>query len=155
MEVGMYPLWLYLHIMGAIVAFGFGFAVPVIGRMAAAEPQHASFFLRAGRRVSSTVIIPAALSMAVTGGLLVMTSGHGFAELWLDVAIVLYVIAIGLSLFVQRPAFDRVIELTSTPPGPGGPSPEIPMLAARGRRTGYVLALLVLVIVGLMVFKPF
>jgi hypothetical protein len=38
--------------------------------------------------------------------------------------------------------------------GPGGPDPQVPALAARARRIGYVLALLVLVIVALMVFKP-
>ena len=150
----MYQLWLYLHIMGAIIAFGFGFVAPVIGRMVAEEPQHARFFVRAGKRVSSTVIIPAALSMAVTGGLLIMTTNRSMGEIWLGTAILLYIIALGLSLFVQRPAFDRIIELTATPPGPGGPDPQVPVLAARARRIGYILALLVLVIVALMVFKP-
>ena len=30
---GMFQLWLFLHILGAIVAFGFGFYAPVYGAM--------------------------------------------------------------------------------------------------------------------------
>ena len=51
----MFQLMLFLHIVGAIIAFGFGFAVPVIGKMAAAEPQHANWFLRAGKRVDAAL----------------------------------------------------------------------------------------------------
>ena len=150
----MYTLWLFLHILGAIVAFGFGFAVPVIGRMLAAEPQHSNWWLRAGKRVSETIITPAALSMAVTGVLLIMTSSHSPKEIWLGAGIVLYIIAIGLSIFVQRPILIQMIALTATPPGPGGPNPAIPELARRARMVGYVLSLLVVVIVFLMVMKP-
>ncbi|MFN8623900.1 MAG: DUF2269 family protein [Chloroflexota bacterium] len=150
-----YLIWLYLHIMGAIIAFGFGFTVPVIGRMVAAEPMHGNWWLRASERVGRTIIIPTALSMIVTGGLLVMTSGHSFKELWLGVALVLYIIALVLSIFVQRPAVLKAIELTSTPPGPGGPNPEVPKLLARARGIGMLLGLLVVIIVFLMVFKPF
>ena len=31
----MFQLWLFLHILGAIVAFGFGFYAPIYGAMAA------------------------------------------------------------------------------------------------------------------------
>ncbi len=66
--------------------------------------------------------------MPVTGLLIVWAAGldvtkaRGFV-----VAIVLYVIALSFSWFVQRPATMRLVELTSTPPPPGatGPSPEL------------------------------
>ena len=37
---------LFLHIGGAIVAFGPTFAFPILGPMAGKEPQHANFALR-------------------------------------------------------------------------------------------------------------
>src|SRR4249920_1054588 len=116
----MFELWPFLHILGAIVAFGFGFYAPIYGAMLAREPQHGNWYLRASKRVSDVVIIPVALSMAVTGSLLVMSSGgvERFSELWLSVAITLYVVALLVVFLLQRPAIGKVIALTSTPPGP-------------------------------------
>ena len=149
-----FRLFLFLHVLGAIVAFGFGFAAPVIGKMAAAQLQHAPFFIRAVKRVSETVIIPAALSMAVTGILLIATGSRSPQEAWLALSIVIYVVALGLVFLVQRPLFLELIELTSSPPGPGGPNPRIPLLARRLRNLGLVLTGLVTVIVFLMTVKP-
>ncbi len=38
----MYDLWLFLHVLGAIVAFGFGFYAPVFGAAAAGNPSTAT-----------------------------------------------------------------------------------------------------------------
>ena len=151
----MYPLFLFLHILGAVIAFGFGFTTPVIGRMLALEPQHGNWFLRAGKRVGDTILIPASLSMAVTGVLLIMTSSRSPKEPWLALAIVIYIVAILTVLFVQRPTFIKLIALTSTPPGPTGPDPLVPVLLKRTRMVGFGLSAAVVVIIFLMVFKPF
>lgn len=150
----MFQLFLFLHVVGAIIAFGFGFAVPVIGKMAAAEPQHGNFFLRAGKRVGDTILLPASLSMAVTGAGLIYFGISSPKELWLGIAIAIYIVAILAVLLIQRPTLTRVIALTSTPPGPQGPDPQIPLLLKRARMTGLALSGAVLVIVFLMVFKP-
>lgn len=150
----MFQLMLYLHIMGAIIAFGFGFAVPVIGRMAGKEPQHGNFFLRAGSRVGDTILLPASLSMAITGAGLIYYGAHTPREMWLSIAMGIYVVAILVVLFVQRPTFKKLIALTSTPPGPTGPDPQVPVLLKRTRIVGLGLSGAVLVIVYLMVFKP-
>lgn len=152
--LALFQLMLFLHIMGAIIAFGFGFTVPVIGRLAGAEPQHGNFFLRAGRRVSDTVLVPAALSMAVTGAGLIHWGGHTPREMWLSLAMGIYVVAILVVLLYQRPLFNRLIRLTATPPGPGGPDPQIPALLKRTRLIGVGLGVAVFVIVFLMVYKP-
>jgi len=153
---GMFHLWLFLHILGAIAAFGFGFYAPIYGRASAAEPQHANWFLRATKRVSNGVLVPVAISMAVTGTLLVMSSGgmDRFRELWLTVAIVLYVVALVIVFAAQRPTLNKLIALTSTPPGPDGPSPELPALVQRLQLLSMALLVLVIVIVGLMIWKP-
>jgi uncharacterized membrane protein len=152
----MYELWLFLHILGAIVAFGFGFYAPVYGASLAREPQHGNWYLRTSKRVSDMILIPVAISMAITGTLLVVSTGgmRRFEELWLTIAVVLYVIALLVVFLGQRRGVKRVIELTSAPPGPGGPPAEVPGLLGRLRLYGLVLLGLVLAITALMVWKP-
>jgi uncharacterized membrane protein len=152
----MFELWLILHIVGAIGAFGFGFTAPVFGAAVAKEPQHGNWFLRSTKRVSDVVIIPLAVSMAITGTLLVLSSGGftRFREAWLAIAIVIYVIALLLVFLVQRPTLTRLIALTSAPPGPDGPPPEVPGLLSRLRLVGMVLLVAIVTIVVLMVWKP-
>lgn len=152
----MFQLWLFLHVLGAIAAFGFGFYAPIYGAMAAKEPQHGNWFLRSTKRVSDFILIPVAISMGFTGILLVLESGgmQRFQELWLGLAFVIYIGAILTVLFVQRPTLNRVIELTSVPPGPDGPSPEVPQLLRRLRLLGLGLLIAIIVIVYLMVVKP-
>jgi len=154
--LAMYHLWLYLHILGAIAAFGFGFYAPIFGKASAAEPQHANWFLRAVKRVSNGVLVPVAVSMVVTGTLLVIETGgmDRFRELWLAVAFVLYVVALVIVFALQRPTLNKVIALTSTPPGPEGPPAELGASVGRLQRYGYILLLLVIAIVSLMVWKP-
>jgi uncharacterized membrane protein len=154
------PLFLYLHIVGAIIAFGPTFMLPYLAVRASREPQHANFMARSSLAVSKGIIVPVALSTAVTGGLLMWSGGidvMAAGYLWLQVAIVLYVIALGISFLVMTPNAKRLIELTSSPPPPGptgGPPPEVAARARRARIGSFVLMTLVLVIVYLMVVKP-
>ena len=122
----MFQLMLYLHIVGAIIAFGFGFAVPVIGKMAAAEPQHANWFLRAGKRVGDTILLPASLSMAVTGAGLIYFGSRTPKEMWLSIAMLIYIVAILVVLFVQRPTMAKAHRADLDPAGPHRPRPDGP-----------------------------
>jgi hypothetical protein len=153
------PLFLFLHVGGAIIAFGPTFALPLLGTMSRAEPQHANFAARASGLISQRRIIPFALSMAVTGAVLIWSTGRDLtapANYWLDLAILIYVVGIGYALMVQGPTGRRLVELTSQPPPPDatGPSPELLATAAKARRGSLILMAVVTVIVALMVFKP-
>jgi hypothetical protein len=158
-QLTVFRLFLFLHVTGAIVAFGPGFAAAVAGAMVAKEPQHANFFARQQLAVGTRLVTPAALSMAVTGILMILVLGWSSIvgnRLWLPVAIVLYVIAIVFAVAVQTPAGRKLVDLTATPPAPGSPPPpELPATAKRVRQGGIFLSALVLVIVFLMVVKPF
>ncbi len=135
-------LLLFLHIGGAILAFEPTFTFPILGPMAGREPQHVNFALRFQKKVATTLVIPLALFQGVTG---------------------LLVISIGIGL----PTVNKLIAATSAPPpapppapAPGaaphsGPPPHIAALVKRGRQLGMVQAVLILVIVFLMVTKPF
>ena len=68
----------------------------------------------------------------------------------------LYIAAIVYAVAVQTPAVRRLVSLTETPPAPGSaPPPELPATAKRVRQGGMLLGLLVVIIVFLMVVKPF
>lgn len=152
----MYQLWLFLHIVGAIAAFGFGFYAPIFGRAAAAEPQHGNWYMRAAKRVSNGVIVPVAISMFITGTLLVVETGgmRRFEELWLMTSLIIYVAALAVVFLVQRPTLNKVIEMTSQPPGPEGPPPELPALVQRMQLASLALLIMTVAIVALMIWKP-
>jgi hypothetical protein len=151
-----FPFLLFLHVMGAILAFGPTFAYSIMGAMAGREPQHANFSARQTAAIGNTLVYPLAIFQGVTGVLLIVSVNIDVtAARWLISGIVLYAIALTYALTIQRSALHRLIELTSTPPAPGSPpSPEIPATVKKIQRGGMFLGLLIVVIVFLMVVKP-
>jgi hypothetical protein len=153
------PWLLFLHVLGAIVAFGPTFAFSIIGAAGGAEPQHANFGTRVSHLISSRLVYPIGITLPITGLAIMAVRQMNPLERphwWLALAIVLYVIAYGYSYFVQRKYVDRVIELTSAPPpaGTSGPPAELLSLVGRIQRGGMALGILLVVIVFLMVVKP-
>jgi hypothetical protein len=155
-------IFLFLHIGGAIVAFGPTIAFPLIGARAGKEPMHGNFALRTTEFITNRVVEPGAGFVFLMGLGLIWTRGwNPFTTFWLGVAIVLFLIVLGVSLFVQAPQVRKMIELTSGPPpamGEGGPPPGPPPgfmeLQQRAARSGMFLTLGLFTILFLMVFKP-
>ena len=152
------PFLLFLHVMGAILAFGPTFAYSIMGAMAGREPQHANFSARQVAAIGNKLVYPLAIFQGVTGVLLIIASGRDLAsasERWLGIAIVLYAITLIYALTVQRNALHHLIEMTSTPPAPGSPpNPEIPATVKKIQRGGMAMGLSIVIIVFLMVVKP-
>ena len=155
---------IFLHIMGAIVAFGPGFAFLILGPMSGREPQHANFAIRFQERVSVRLVVPLALLQGITGLLIVYLAGINlFTTLWLLVSIVLYLVALTNAFVVLIPTARKLVEATSAPPPPPapdapprtGPPPHIAALVRRARMAGMANLALIVVIVFLMVTKPF
>ena len=175
-EFGLFTLFLFLHVGAAIIAFGPTFIFPLIGGMSRKEPAHGNFAIRVINVLLDRVVIPFALSMPVTGIFLVYFGHINLADRsgwWLDIAIVLYIIALSIAVFVQRPTVQRMVRLTSRPPAPGtpgsgampsgampsgampsGPPPEVRETAAAIQRNGAITGILIVVIVLLMVSRP-
>jgi uncharacterized membrane protein len=162
--VSLLSLLLFLHILGAIIAFGPGFAFAFLGAAAGREPQHANFVLRTTDFIARRMIVPLAILQGVTGlGLVLLEGTELLSKIWLLLAIVLYGIALYVAIGLNLPNLRRLIEL-STPPAGGpsaggppaaGPPPELVARVARSRQYGMATSGLVVVIVFLMVVKPF
>lgn len=60
-------LFLFLHVLGAILGFGPTFAFSLIGSMGGRERQHANFSTRVSHAVSDKIVGPALLTMPLTG----------------------------------------------------------------------------------------
>jgi uncharacterized membrane protein len=156
---------LFLHVLGAIVVFGPTFAFPLIGSMGGKEPMHGNFATRVTLAIEEKITLPGAVVQLLTGiGLILTVPFDLLATHWLLLAIVIYLVAIGYSYFVQAKAVERVIEMTSMPPamlpseGPGaapaGPPPELLARIKRVQQGGMFLTVMLVAIVFLMVVKP-
>jgi hypothetical protein len=160
MDLGwLFPWLLFLHVLGAIVAFGPTYAFRYIGAAGGAEPQHANFATRVSRTIASKLVYPIGITLPITGLAMMAVAEINPLERsrwWLALAIVIYVVVYGYSFFVQRKLVERVIELSSSPPPPGasGPPPELSAIAARIRRGGMFTGVMLVVIILLMVVKP-
>jgi uncharacterized membrane protein len=155
----LFPWLLFLHVLAAIVAFGPVFAYPIIGSMAGREPQHANFATRITSTLSDRIVIPAALTMPVTGAGMILVNGINLAVpqyRWLGAAIVIYVVVVTYAVVLQRRNVSRLVAITTAPPpaGAGGPPPEVPALVRRIQRGGMFLAAGIVLILFLMVVKP-
>ena len=171
MQQYLLPIFLYAHVLGAIITFGPAFSSPLIARQAQRMPQSGHFAAVLGQAIQSRIMIPGAIVQGITGVGLILIMGidlTGAPWRWLVVAIVLYLITITFAIAVQRPAVARMVEITrgmagaaggpppSGPPAgpPPGPPPELVATAARLQRGGMLMTLLILSIVFLMVVKP-
>jgi hypothetical protein len=119
----LFPLLLFAHVLGAIIAFGPTFSFPIIGRLGAQERIHGNFATRLSYALSHVQVVPFAILQGITGvGLVLTTRIDVMRTPWLLIAIVLYLIALGFALFVQTPTVKRIIQLTTgSPPAAGAP----------------------------------
>ncbi len=158
------PWFLFLHVIGAVIAFGPSFSFPIIGAMGAADRPHANFATRVSYAISTKRALPVALSMPVTGiGLIWSVGIDPFSRdaRWLALGIVLWALLFTFAVTMQLPTTRRIIEMTSAPPpeapagsAPGGPPPALMDLVKRVQRGGIGMSLTIVVIVFLMVVKP-
>lgn len=156
----LFLVFLFLHIGAAIVAFGPTFAFPLIAAAGQKNPQHAAFAAELSDRIESKIVLPIALSMPVSGALMIITGGIDLFQPWLLAAIALYVVAISYAVLVQGPAGRELAHvlgaMSASAPGSdaavaSGPPPRVAELGAKLQRGGMLLAALLVAIVVLMI----
>ena len=134
-----YNIVLLLHIIFVIVAFGGLFLAPMLSRVDGAQTSVAAVMVKYVQRVA----LPALILAGVVGFALISMSGekYKFDQAWIGPAMLLWLIEIALMLVGIVPAQKKVAA------GDASAAKMLPMM------TG-VSHLILIVVVGLMVFKP-
>jgi hypothetical protein len=157
--VNWFLIWLFLHILGAVIAFGPIFVFPIVGTLVASMPQHMRFAAELNHRIEMRLVLPVALSMFVTGVGLIWTSNiNVFQTPFLLVGISLYLLALAIALTVLVPTTRRLVHAAEHAPAPtatpGPPPAEVMTLVRRNQMFGGATTVLFLVIIFLMVVQP-
>jgi len=155
-----FTFFLILHILAVFVAFGPAFAYPLIGRMMAGEPQYAPILTRVIATIDRRMTLPLSIAVPFLGLGLIYT-GHFdlWKSEWLLIAIVLYIAAFFVSVFILLPSEAQLVAaLQSMPERPlgdaDGPPPHLAPLIRRVTVWGGSLNATVVVILVLMVWRP-
>ncbi len=160
---GLYKTLLVLHILTAIVGLG---AVMLNGLYAAQAQKRPG---PGGRAVSEANFFVSKIAeyfiyaIPVFGILLVLASDKQwkFSQTWVWLALLIYVVAIGISHAILIPGHKKtnalLAEMEQAPPLAGGPPPQAAELQAIGNRmaaAGAALDIFVVVFLVLMIWKP-
>ena len=162
-QSGLYRTLLVLHILSAIVGLG---AVMLNGLYAQEAMKRKG---PTGRAVSeanfavSTVGEYFIYLIPVFGILLVLASDKAwkFSQTWVWMAMLLYVVAIGISHAILIPGHKKInallLEMEQGPPPAGGPPPQVALIQELGKRqaaAGATLNVFVVIFLVLMIWKP-
>ena len=121
-------------------------------RIGERDPEHLAFTIRGIRAIDRRVANPAYALLLVTGLAMAGLTGVPLTRGWLAVALALYLAAALVGYFVFGPVVRR--ELAALERG-GVSDPEYLRFRVHARRLGILTTTVVLVILALMVTKPF
>ncbi len=147
----MFLIVKYIHILSAIVAVGLNISYAVWIIRARRNPANMTFALKGIKFLDDRIANPAYGVLLLTGLLMVVLGNISFTALWIDVALVLYVVLVVLAIGFYTPSLRDQIRLAESG---DTTSAQFLRLAQRGQIVGQVLGVIVLVILAMMVFKP-
>ena len=141
-----------VHIIAAIVAVGANVTYAFWLRQAGTTDRDRLVFTIASiKKLDNTLATPAYIVVLLTGLGMVFLGVFSFTTGWIQAALALYVLVVILSIAVYSPALRRQLREAEADPG----SAAYRAAASRSNLLGFVVTAIVLVIVVLMVTKPF
>jgi len=141
-----------VHIIAAIVAVGANVTYAFWLRQAGTTDRDRLVFTIASiKKLDNTLATPAYIVVLLTGLGMVFLGVFSFTNGWIQAALALYVLVVVLSIAVYSPALRRQLREAEADPG----SAAYRAAASRSNVLGIVVTAIVLVIVVLMVTKPF
>jgi uncharacterized membrane protein len=140
----------YVHILAVVVALGANFTYAFWLTRAGRDSERLVFVIESIRRLDRRVANPGYIVAAIAGVGIVLTGPYRFETPWIVAAIVLYVLVAVLGIALYAPAVRVQLELARRAPE----SEAYGAAARRARALGLLVTAIVVVIVGLMVFKP-
>jgi uncharacterized membrane protein len=140
-----------VHVLAAITAVGANLTYTYWLRYAGRDRDRLVWTMRGIRRLDNFIATPAYVVLLITGVLMVVAGVFTFQTGWIIAAIVLYVLVVVMGIVLYAPALKRQIEEAERDPT----SASYNAAAGRTNLFGLITTGVVLVIVALMVTKPF
>jgi uncharacterized membrane protein len=141
----------FVHVLLAITAVGSNITYAAWNIRGAMEPQHLSFALRGIKFLDNRVANPAYGLLLLTGLTLVVVGNWGLKG-WIIAALILFAALIIIAIGFYSRVTTRQIEVVESS---GESSPAYQQLAGQARLYGIASLVIALVIVFVMVVKPF
>jgi uncharacterized membrane protein len=141
----------FVHILLAITAVGFNASYALWTQRASRSPQHLAFALSGIKFMDDRVANPAYGLLLLSGLIMVFVGGIPLTTFWISAALVLWLVAVAVGLFLYTPTLRRQIQALEAS---GPESAEYRALDRRGTVVGIAVSLVVLAILVMMVFKP-
>jgi hypothetical protein len=145
-----YAVLKFIHIAAAIVAVGANVTYGAWSARARGEPAHLGFAIKGIQFLDNRIANPA-YGVLFLSGLIMVFAGSWWPQLWVIVAIVLFVVVAVIGFAYFTPLVRRQLALIDAG---DTSSPEFERLARRNAMIGPLLGLIVMVILVMMVFKP-
>jgi uncharacterized membrane protein len=155
----MTNFWLFIHFVGLVLlAAGVGAAnLSGIQLGKTDSPRMLAMWSGINIRAERFLILPGALVLIVAGTILVHEEGRSYGAAWISAAYVLWVVAVFLGGVVLGRHAHRINHLAGEEVAAGAETSTTAMALARspkGPAVGMTLNVIILVFIGLMVFKP-
>jgi uncharacterized membrane protein len=146
-----YTILLLVHVVAAIVAVGSNVTYAFWLQAAGRNRERLLFAISGVRQLDRRLANPAYIVILVTGVLMVLTGPWTFETGWIAVSLGLYVLTAILGIALFAPAIRRQLAEADRDPT----SDAYAAAARRSNALGITTVVIVLVIVTLMVTKPF
>jgi len=148
----LYTTVKFLHILFAITAVGFNASYAIWLIRVRRHPEHLEYVLRNVKFMDDYIANPAYGLLLLSGlALVFLLPWNLLSSFWLEAALVLWLLLVILGYGVYTPTLSRQIKILADK---GADDEQYRWLDRRGTLVGQALGVIVLVIVGLMVFKP-
>ena len=139
-----------IHVFAAITAVGANLTYTYWLRYAGQDRDRLAWTLKGISRLDNFIATPAYIVLFITGSLMVIGGAFSFQTGWIVAAIALYVVVVIVGVAFYAPALRLQITEAEDPT-----SPAYAAVARRTNMFGVITTVVVLVIVVLMVAKPF
>ena len=141
-----------IHILSAIVALGANVTYAYwLRRAGTHDRERLVWTIDSIRKLDNRIATPAYVVVLLTGLGMVFSGLFSFSEGWIQAAIALYVVVVLIGIFVYAPTLRRQLAEAEKDPS----SEAYRTVATRSNVLGLVVIAIVVVIVFLMVTKPF
>ena len=146
-----YTILKFAHVFMAIIAVGFNISYSIWLPRATRDPQHLKFALEGVRMLDNRFANPAYALLLLTGLAMIFTVSIPLTTLWIAAALVLYVALLIVGIAFFTPTFRRQIAALDAG---GATAPDFLRLSRQSTTLGMISGVIVVLIIGLMVFKP-